>query len=392
MSIDFQQVREQVKVFGDGAGSREQALQQNREQVKQLLVDNAKEIEALRQKIQLVVRNYDASLRCALPVDEPLNAHLPVPELQKGATVLAADGSQINYDRHAEVEYCLVNVGAICMSYGDDNPPKTTVRCELFYDEQLFSMTEGRLALLRDLRERSMLVELARDLKTPVVTFTDGPMELWGARTSGGEEASDYQRKLNEYLEVLAELHERSVVTAGYVDKPGAGLVVRLLEVVGTAVHDLPEIKDKRPFRGVRDTHIFREILAPGERSAVFALQSVAIRSYKGPLALHFFYLNVGRPGRDWIVRVDIPGWVVENPSMLDQLHSVLVDQCRVMGSRPYPYLLHRAHETALVTLDEQEQVSRMLAMELQKRGIYIDGKSQKQASKELHGRMRHKT
>ena len=76
---------------------------------------------------------------------------------------------------------------------------------------------------------------------------------------------------------------------------------------------------------------------------------------------------------------------------MLNNLHAVLVDQCRIMGTRPYPYLLQRAHETALLSRQEKEQVTQMIILELRQRGIKLEGPSQKQASKDLPGRTSYK-
>jgi hypothetical protein len=140
----------------------------------------------------------------------------------------------------------------------------------------------------------------------------------------------------------------------------------------------------------VTDIALYRDILESGERSPVFALQSQSAKSYEGPLALHFFYLNVGQPGRPYLARVDIPAWVAENPESLDILHAALIDQCRVMGVRPYPYLLHRAHETAVVKLQEKEQVTLMIAQELRERGLTVGGRSSKQSAKQAGGRARH--
>jgi hypothetical protein len=123
----------------------------------------------------------------------------------------------------------------------------------------------------------------------------------------------------------------------------------------------------------------------------VFALQSQSARSYTQALALHFFYLNAGRPGKPWLARVEIPAWVVDDPEMLDRLHAVLISQCRTMGSRPYPYLLHRAHETAVVSLQEKEQVTQMIALELRRRGVQVGEMSQKQAAKQFQSRTRYK-
>jgi len=59
------------------------------------------------------------------------------------------------------------------------------------------------------------------------------------------------------------------------------------------------------------------------------------------------------------------------------------------VGTRPYPYLLHRAHETAIVTLQEKEQVTQMITMELRRHGVNLLGLSQKQGLKDLPGKTR---
>jgi hypothetical protein len=76
---------------------------------------------------------------------------------------------------------------------------------------------------------------------------------------------------------------------------------------------------------------------------------------------------------------------------MLDNLHAILINQCRMMGNQPYPYLLHRAHEAAVVSLEEADQVTQMIALEIRARGLDVGEAGYKQAAKELSGRMRHK-
>jgi hypothetical protein len=394
MALDFQQVREQVRQLGENAPLREQRLKALRDQARDLLQRNANELDRLREKVQRAVQQHDPSLRCALPVKEPLTAHFPQPALPEQATILAADGSQIGLDRHAETEYCLINVGAIQMHLASPEPPKPTVSCRLLYDEQLYTpsgtITEATLALMRDLNERTILARLAAQAEAPVFTFSDGPMELWGGKDRDGE-ASEFQKSLREYLGVLAQLCDLQAATAGYVDKPGANLVVRLLEVDLVPEAELAEIRQRRPLRGVSDADLYRDLLEPGERSPVYALQSQSARNYTQALALHFFYMNVGRPGKPWLARVEVPAWVVDNRAMLDGLHAVLVSQCRMMGGRPYPYLLHRAHETAVVSLKEKEQVTQMIALELRRRGVQVGEVSQKQAMKQVAGRTSYK-
>ncbi len=135
---------------------------------------------------------------------------------------------------------------------------------------------------------------------------------------------------------------------------------------------------------------MFSQILGEHERSAVFALQAKSAEKYKDALAIHFFYINVGDKKHPKIARVDVPLWVVENPSMLNALHSVLVEQSKIMGSsQQFPYFLHRAHEIAIVTHREKEEIDRLLSRDILSRGSQLGEKSPKQSAKDLQGRTR---
>lgn len=394
MTLDYREVQKQVHELGKNAQAREAQLQTQRERARNLLAQHAGELEVLRQKVARVVSSYDATLRCALPVDEPLDAVFPAPLQNEAVTIVAADGSQINPDRHAEVNYALVNAGAIVMMPGTAQAPQTQVTSQLFYEEDLYTatgtLTEDLVALRRDLNERAVLLKLALSSKPPVITLTDGPMELWGAKGADTEGAAEYKRSLEDYQNVLKQLCNLKAVTAGYVDKPGADLVVRLLEVASTPEDELKGIRTQRPLRGCRDIDLFRGILQSGDRSAVFQMQSKSMVNYPGELAIHFFYLNVGRSDHPKMARVEIPAWVAQSSTMLNDLHATLVSQCRIMGARSFPYLLHRAHETAVVTLQDQQQVTNMIIMELRHQGIGIGEGSEKQAAKDLPGRTRY--
>jgi hypothetical protein len=326
-------------------------------------------------------------LRCATPKNEPLNHRLTCPATPDKITLLAADGSQINPDRHASVDYCLVNVGAIKMHQGASDPPVTTVQSQLFYDEQMYigggRITERMVALMRDLRERVMLADLVKHEEAPVITLTDGPLELWVGR-EGALEAREYEKRFKDYLGALRELHSLGASTAGYIDKPRGDLLVRLLEIATLPKDELDKAgREHRPYRGIADADLFHLLLEPGERSAVFGIQSRNADKYTAELALHFFYLNVGRDQEHpYPVRVEIPAWVAEDLGKLNDLHAVLVQQCQILGSRTYPYLLHRSHEVAVVTQDEKQQVENMIALELRRRGVSFGGESQKQGAK----------
>jgi len=397
MAIDYQQIQPKIREIGAGARARKERLENLRQQARALLARHGEQLETLRGIVE-GAKTAAPNLRCACPLGEPLNAHFPAPgaDSVKGAVLIAADGSQITPDRHNALQFGLVNVGAIVMRLGSGAPPEIHTNSDLLYGKELETgfglMTEGMLALKRDLRERSMLEELTRGERGTVVTFTDGPIELWGARD--GEDAQAYFQALKSYQSVLSRLQSRGVITAGYVDKPSADLVVRLLELI-KAQEDRPEsLRDYHPLRGVSDRWLFGEpsnpLLGPGERSAVLAIESRSGGHYQGVLSLHFFYLNVGTVRHPWPVRVEIPKWVADDPGKLGLLHAVLVEQCRALGSKPYPYLLHRAHEVAVVRKEEQAQVEAMLIQELRHQEGEPDEVSSKQSAKELQGRTRY--
>lgn len=393
MAIDFQQIYAKIKEIGAGARQRRERIDGLRRHARGLLEQFAGELDYLRERVERAGEK-DANLRCARPVAERLDAHYPAPASVMDTTLIAADGSQISPDRHAAVQFCLINVGAIVLRMNSGEPPEIITESELLYGDELETqagpMTDGMVALRRDLRERTKLEELSQGIKGAVVTFTDGPLELWGAKD---EEAQAYHAALDAYLTVLSRLQSRGVITAGYVDKPAADLAVRLLELATATPEQLENLREFSPLRGVSDRWLYgereRPLLAPGERSAVFAMQSNSDKFYKGPLSLHFFYLNVGSQGHPYPVRVEIPKWVADDKEKLDLLHAVLLEQCRMMGSKPYPYLLHRAHETALVKQEEKQQIEQMLLLELRRRDAEMDEISGKQSAKGLKGRTR---
>jgi len=54
------------------------------------------------------------------------------------------------------------------------------------------------------------------------------------------------------------------------------------------------------------------------------------------------------------------------------------------MGARPFPYLLHRAHEIAVVSQQETAQVDQLLELTLRQNNGELDEISGKQSAKEL--------
>ena len=381
MALNFQQVFEKIREIGSGARLRQEHLDELRARARALLAGWADKTAELRDKVERA-RQADPSLRCALPLDERLDFHAgPGPVSTEQVTLIAADGSQIVPDRHAAVLFGLINVGAIVLSGGTGAAPQIFTDSQLSFDDEVVAWTDGLVALQRDLAERKKLLALSKEYSPPLVTLTDGPLQLWESRESN--EVMGYEKALSEYLVVLSQLQERGAITAGYVDKPSSNLLVRLLEVAITPEKELSNLHGRQPLLGVSDLWLFDQLLLPGERSAVFALQARSKAVYAGSLALHFFYLNVGQAGHPKSARIEIPAWVSQDETKIDRLQTAMLEQCAILGARPYPYILHRAHETAVVTVQEKQQIEQLLEIELRKSGGEVGEISGKQSSKD---------
>jgi hypothetical protein len=395
MPINFQQVYARIREIAAGAEERNRTLEEKRDLARSLLGTYASELDYLKKKVEAAAA-IDSNIRCAVPFNEPLTATYPPPPPAADVTVIAADGSQINPDRHASIQFSIINVGIIIMKLHSGQAPEICVETEMLFGDDLISngnlISDGMVAMRRDISERMKLDEISKEIKGQVVNLTDGTIELWGAK---GDDPQAYADFVEKYLRVLTRLHTRGVITAGYVEKPSADLVVRLLEIATADQDQLHHLREYVPLRGVSDRWLYGErenpLIPPGHRSAVFALQSGSTKKYKGPLALHFFYLNVGTLGHPWPVRVEIPQWVAEDKKKLELLHTVLIEQCNMMGSKPYPYLLHRAHETAVVRREEKDQVEQLLAMELRRVRDEVGERSYKDSAKALPGRSKSK-
>lgn len=386
MALDFQKIYAKIRDIGQGAQAREETLKRQRERARELLETHAADLDLLREKVERTARDHDPNLRCAIPRTENLRTHAPVPAPPGDATIIAIDGSQIVPDRHEALTYGLINIGAVALRTGSGQAPQVFTESELLFDEDLRTpdgglLDEGGIALRRDGRERARMLELARQLPGPLVALTDGPVELWGAKDPAT--ARSYQEFLRKYLDDLDKLNSLGVTLGGYVDKPAADLVVRLLEVAIASDEDLKNLRKFHPLLDVTDRWLFGRLLKGGERSAVFALQSGSRARYSGARAIHFAYLNVGRRGHPAVARVEFPQWVAEDKEKLDLLHAILVQQSSLLGTQPYPYILQRAHETARVSFDEKGQVELLLSLELRKQGVEIEAKSGKQSIKE---------
>lgn len=391
MPVNFQEVYARIQEIGSGARERRKQKEERQQLARTLLTTYASELDFLRSKVD-AARQADANLRCAVPVAESLASSHPARGEAVDAVLIAADGSQILPDRHAAVQFGLINVGAIILKSNSGAAPQIFTDSQLLFDHELYtetgSVTQDDIEFSRDIAERKKLLALAKAQQGNLIALTDGPVEIWGAKSAN---EGNYQKALEQHKSILSQLQSKDVTVAGYVDKPGADLVIRLLELTTLDTEQMKEVRKQHPLRSVTDRWLFSGILKSGERSAVFALQSSSRAHYTGSLGLHFFYLNVGDETHPAIVRVEIPEWVAKDEGKMNLLHAALLQQCRIMGARPYPYILHRAHEIAVVSLEEKKQIEQMIQQMQLNNQEELDAVSAKQSAKNLAGRTRSK-
>lgn len=338
--------------------------------------------------IQKILRRAaaDPRLRCALPVGEPVNSVIPAPDEVDHFTVIAADGSQVIPSRHRRVGFGVINISTVAMELGSGKAPEITVDSNMLDPDPgvsgLDPVSEGYINLLRDVAERSKLAKEAAKYPPPLITLTDGGLELF--HEPGLTEA--YSHKLQEYLQVMHELMRIGAVSAAYVDKPASGLVLQMLD---EAV-DISDGSGTGRLSGLPDRFLFEKLLShPGDRSALFRILSASSADFTGPLALHFFYLNISRQGQPDIVRVEVPAWVAEKAANMQSLHSVLIQQTSLLANS-YPYVLHRAHEEAVVTYDDVNRLEELIIEQLLQAGVHIRPVSNKQTLKNSYSRRRY--
>jgi hypothetical protein len=380
MPVNYQQIQAQIVDYAAKAQKWQQDLDSVRRQSLQLLQLSSESQDQLTDKI-LAAASSNPNLRCAMPGSEKLNAVFSLPLGYSPATMLAADGSQVIPSRHRQVEFGVINISTVSMRKGSGLAPKITVNSEMLDLDLIHSeaeaASEGFIALLRDVAERRVLAREAARETAPVITLTDGGLELFREPKI----TESYTRKLQEYLQVLNELMTTGAITAAYVDKPGSGLVMKMLAIAAGSDNDR--------FTGFPDRLLFSEILLqPGDRSALFKIRSSSADQFTGELTLYFFYLNISKTGQPDIVRVEVPAWVAEDSAKMLLLHASLVEQAWLLAN-PYPYVLHRAHEEAVITFDDSSRLEEMIIAQLLKDGVKVGRRSNKQTQKDSGGRRR---
>jgi hypothetical protein len=378
MPLNYLDLQPQISNYVQKAAAKQGRVAEQRSQLLEWLQQCA---TAPQDEVRQRCKSF-ADTRCALPVAEPINRTFSSSE-SDSCILLAADGSQIVPSAHDAVPLALINIGLIALNPASSQAPQiiteSTIPNDLPENVEFELISEDLISLKRDVAELNILARYEAPGGLPVIALRDGPLELYHEPREGRQ----FEPEFKNYISAMTRLAQKDFSLAGYIDRSQSTTITQMLQIFKKG-EPLPKEQKALP-----DVDLMEALLPSGQRSAVFELQSTSSVHYTGSLRVHFFYLNVGSNEKPYIVRVEIPAWVADDPHKVSRLQKVLLEQCRIMGSRPYPYVLHRAHETAVVHYDEKEQLQQALQIELQKKGLDHFQPSHKLAAKELPTRTR---
>lgn len=370
MTLELSKVTQQITQLGELAAQRAQRVQQTVPNIIRYLIEYAADAE-LREVVDSAVR---AGWSGAVPANEPLDGAYAPDRLPEHVTLVAADGSQIYPDRHGLALYYALNLGGIVLRLGSGEAPTIESEPALCFEDALLLDDQDNVIASQLINARRTVQELktlarlacAEPHTSPVVALMDGNIALRVKQES--IPAREGQALQDDYMAQLNHLREAEVVVGSFITRPSATSVVRLMHLATECPRDriTEYVKNRpRPFEGVNDTPVFAAYLKVGERSAIFKQTSQWSKPYEeAGHAIHFFYVNVSTPERETLVRIELPEWVADKPERVALLHAAVIDQCGIT-SEPYPYVLTRADELAVITNREKAALDELIAAEM---------------------------
>ncbi|MEH2078424.1 MAG: DNA double-strand break repair nuclease NurA [Nostoc sp.] len=325
----------------------------------------------------------------ATPI-EPLETCIDIPVPPKIHTVIATDGSQIAPNHH-EIAYCyLLNIGRVVLHYGQNRHPLLDSLPEVFYrPEDLYMSrqwgirTEEWMSFRRTASEATVLAELACAAKgeAPALAMVDGSLIYWFLEQLPMD-ARD--RILPPILEAWQQMRDAQIPLIGYLSASRSIETMNFLRLLACP-HPVPDCKSHCPnqlekvpckiFEQLRDTSVWATRLKPGQRSTLWRSNSPILELY-GDQTIYFCYVHVGTE----IARIEVPAWVAENPTMLDQALGLMLAQ--VQKGYGYPVAIAEAHNQAVVKGGDRARFFALLEQQMIKAGLKNVGTSYKEARK----------
>ncbi len=393
MTLEFEKLTRDLEKMAQTTAQRTVLLQERVAEALKALHTFGNNWTAVSQALATAQKLSDEKhYRSARPFNQnnPLDAHIPAPPPPDEATIIAIDGSQIMPDRHAAYLYYLINVGGIVYHHGHADAPDVFSIPEIVYpqddaDSDNFNSTSGMVSIERDIAEIKTLARktvACRHNAHPLISILDQRLLYWPIDSANVAA----NKVVKEWGEHMTAMRHAGTSLCGYIDRPGTSsvlMLLRSLEGLDDPSFDWKLLGKRKITQGLTDADLFRELLKPGERSKVFVNISPANDTFREQDAANevcFFYFNPSSTGRQ-IARIDIPRWVAEEDGAVTAVHTLLYNQCQLLGD--YPYVLARADEMAVVGKRDASELNFMIDVIMERHGLNADITA-KQSSKDI--------
>jgi hypothetical protein len=310
----------------------------------------------------------------------------------KDFRIIAADGSQIDVDRHNSARYYLINIGSVYLEYGDNAAAELESIPQLYFDKSDLVMTspdkyeipiEGNLlGIKRDIEEFKHLAQVASsiDETCPALLLGDGTLLRWPLMSKDIPEFVVEEFLENGFLKYIDEIkklsEKKKIALASYISFPRSSDVVGTVRIAICPYNPVNCDKCRKDnpdgnypcnvVDGVLDKDLFQTLLEDGERSTIF-ISTSSVQKHYGTHKIHFYYVKID----DEIARVEIPKWIAENDELLNLTHAFILDQCR--RGQGYPVALSEAHEQAVVTAADRENLQALVEAYLSEKNIKVN-------------------
>jgi hypothetical protein len=378
MSLEFNRIVEQVYKMGAMLEKLDFDLTESID-LARTRFEAAGDLDYVRERISWVRSTDISGYRGAAPTDlpnaEPINYIGKEPPLTNNALLLAADGSQVYPDELAPVHYYLINVGLYVYHHGSNDTPEQYTFPELKFHKDHVHDRYGRVIRNRTVDDRRTVEEMRklaeaswerRQSDSPLISLYDNRLMYLPA----GDDARETRDLMADYIGAMVHLHDAGATLAGYLDNPfRSKRFIQLLFLLTFESHEQLRINQSALIRagdleGLRDVQLFNKVLRDGERSAIMVQSSPQNKEFRDKgvnYEIAFFYLKVYNDYQSKVVRIDIPMWVARDKKRVDDLHAILLYQCKLQGRNPYPYALTRADELAWVGGKDRSKLQEMV-------------------------------
>jgi hypothetical protein len=396
MSLDLSKLVGQIVDLAAGIKSKASERQAKLEFALKTLKSSAADSHALKQKVESGKTTW-----LVAGLKEDVDLKQAAPRCPDDLIVIASDGSHIDVDRHQSARCFLINIGMAQLQYGRNPDAQLMSFPHLYFRDGEVAITsaDGRqipiegqlLGIKRSIEECRWLTERVNELvmDLPLVALLDGSLILWRLAEQDYPDFIIRELLLDGFLKYLSQLRElnrrKHLAIASYISFPRSTEVVNLLRLA--VCPHLPvdcdrycsgkfEARECDVVAGLLDRDLFTNLLAPGQRSALFSSRSSVVAKYYGDNEVNFFYVRLDGE----VARVEVPLWVADDEKLVGLVHSTILDQChRGLG---YPVALSEAHEQAVVNVADRQQFWELVEQVLIADGIFLESSAKSESKR----------